>query len=147
MKIDFRVAGRASGSLLRGHVHQTLRLCRFQRFHGLGPQRKSRSMGVPGRSLGGPWGVVLDSLWGTDAPNATHTDVSALSVFRVFSIFVFFSVFLSFFRLYGRHVHQTLRLCRFQRFHGLGTYRKPAEISGTLSPVRAQNYQKGNTRY
>ena len=56
-------------------------------------------MGVPWTSFGGPWGVVLDSLWEADAPNVTHTDVSALSVFRVFSIFVFFVV--SFFRCFS----------------------------------------------
>ena len=37
----------------------------------------------------GPWGVVLDSLWGTDAPDTTHTDVLALSVFLCVSVFVF----------------------------------------------------------
>ena len=47
------------------------------------------SLGVPWRSLVGPWGVVLDSLWGTDAPDTTHTDVLALSVFLCVSVFVF----------------------------------------------------------
>ena len=47
------------------------------------------SLGVPWRSLGGPWGVVLDSLWGTNAPDTTHTDVSALSVFLCVFVFVF----------------------------------------------------------
>ena len=37
----------------------------------------------------GPRGVVLDSLWGTDAPDTTHTDVLALSVFLCVSMFVF----------------------------------------------------------
>ena len=44
-------------------------------------------------SFGGPWGVVLDSLWEADAPNVTHTDVSALSVFLCVSVFVFFNRF------------------------------------------------------
>ena len=47
------------------------------------------SLGVPWTSFGGPWGVVLDSLWEADAPNVTHTDVSALSVFLCVFLFVF----------------------------------------------------------
>ena len=47
------------------------------------------SLGVPWRSFGGPWEVVLDSLWGTDAPDTTHTDVLALSVFLCVFVFVF----------------------------------------------------------
>ena len=45
--------------------------------------------GSPWVSLVGPWGVVLDSLWGTDAPDTTHTDVLALSVFLYVLVFVF----------------------------------------------------------
>ena len=52
----------------------------------LGPVRVQ---GSPWVSLGRPWGVVLDSLWEADAPDTTHTDVLALSVFLCVSVFVF----------------------------------------------------------
>ena len=40
------------------------------------------SWGLLGRLLGGSWGVLGESLSGPSAPYATHTDVSAFSVFR-----------------------------------------------------------------
>ena len=40
------------------------------------------SWGLLGRLRGGSWGVLGESLSGPSAPYATHTDVSACSVFR-----------------------------------------------------------------